>query len=207
MIDPLPPRVVGIILAAGTSSRLGRPKQLLDYRGKPLLQHVIDNARASRLDEVVLVLGANWERIETAVDCSDVHLVVNPNFSQGQSTSLIAGVNALHPGVDGVLFLLGDQPGVTAKIIDAELGAFDGNPRMIVMTDWQGTPTHPVLFGRGYFAEFHTLTGDTGAKPIIQRSREHIHLVAIDRPAPRDVDTEADYQHLLASDTAPVDPV
>jgi len=194
------PRVTGIILAAGASRRLGRPKQLLEFRGKPLLQHAIDHARASRLDQIVLVLGANRDRIAEAVDSADLRIVDNPDFAAGQSTSLIAGVNAIDTDVDGVLFLLGDQPGVTSEIIDAGLDVFDGDPSAIVMTSWQGKPSHPVLLGRGYFDELRGLTGDTGARPIIAEARDRVRLVPTDRPIPRDVDTEDDYRQLLADD-------
>ena len=191
--------VAGIILAAGESRRLGRPKQLLDFRGKPLLQHAIDNVRASGLGEILLVLGANRDRIEPALDSTGVRLIVNPDFAKGQSTSLIAAVDALGSDIDGALFLLGDQPGITPHIIDAALNAFDGDPGTIVMTDWQGVPSHPVLIGRAYFDQVPTLTGDTGAKPILSNHRDRILLVPAGRPAPQDVDTEDDYQQLLAT--------
>jgi len=196
------PSVTGIILAAGASRRLGRPKQLLEFQGKPLLQHAIDNARASRLDQIVLVLGANRDRVEEAVDSAGLRIVENPDFAAGQSTSLIAGVNAVDADVAGVLFLLGDQPGVTSQTIDAELAAFDGDPAAIVMTSWRGKPSHPVLLGRGYFGALRGLTGDTGARPIIAGARDRVRLVDSDRPVPRDVDTEDDYRWLLADDLA-----
>lgn len=191
------PKVAGIILAAGASRRLGRPKQLLDFRGKPLLQHAIDHARASRLAEVILVLGASHDRIEPAIDASGLRIVVNPEFAEGQSTSLIAGLDAVDANVDGVLFLLGDQPGVTREIIDTELEAFDGDPTTIVMTAWQGTPSHPVLFGRAYFDTLRALSGDTGARRIIADARDRVRHVVSDRPVPGDVDTEEDYRRLI----------
>ncbi len=197
---PNRPSITGIILAAGASRRLGRPKQLLEFQGKPLLQHAIDHARASRLDEIVLVLGANRDRIEAAVDSSGLRVVENPDFAAGQSTSLIAGINTVDAHADGVLFLLGDQPGVTPEIIDDELDSFDGDPSAIVMTSWRGKPSHPVLFGRGYFDALRGLTGDTGARPIIAEARDRVRLVPTDRPIPRDVDTEDDYRQLLADD-------
>jgi len=125
-----------------------------------------------------------------------------PDFAAGQSTSLIAGVNAVDADVAGVLFLLGDQPGVTSQTIDAELAAFDGDPAAIVMTSWRGKPSHPVLLGRGYFGALRGLTGDTGARPIIAGARDRVRLVDSDRPVPRDVDTEDDYRWLLADDLA-----
>ncbi len=194
------PKVAGVILAAGASRRLGRPKQLLEFRGKPLVQHAIDHARASKLDQIVLVLGSSRDRIGAAVDGSGLRIVENPNFTAGQSTSLIAGLNAIDADVDGVLFLLGDQPGVTPEIIDAELAGFDGDPSAIVMTSWRGKPSHPVLIGRGHFEALRGLTGDAGARPIVAGARDRVRLVPADHPVPRDVDTEDDYKQLLADD-------
>lgn len=193
-------KIAGIILAAGESRRMGRPKQLLAFQGKPLLQHVLDHARASRLDEVILVLGSRSELIAPAIERQGTRMIVNPHFAQGQSTSLVAAIEALADDVDGALFLLGDQPGVTTDIIDAVLDGFDGDPRSIVMTDWQGQSGHPVLLGRGYFDQIRSsLTGDIGARPIIAENRDRIRLVPVAHPTPPDVDTEDDYARLLHS--------
>lgn len=197
MGDGSRPKVAGVILAAGASTRMGRPKQLLPYLGRPLLEHALDAARGSALSPVILVLGANIEAIREAIDSTGVEIAVNDDYRRGQSTSVVAGVAALPEIVDGVLLLLGDQPGVTGSDIDSVLAAFDGDPRSIVMPSWQGTPANPVLFGRAYFADLQALSGDEGARQIVARRRECVTLVPIDRPIPPDVDTETDYQRLL----------
>lgn len=189
--------VSGVILAAGASRRLGRPKQLLEFRGRPLLDHVVQHALSSTLREIIVVLGAERGRIRVLMDLSKVHVVENVHFAEGQSTSVVVGLDHVDPEATGVLFLLGDQPGVTAEAISAVVNAFDGDPQTIVMPSWRGAPSNPVLFGRGYFGDLRQLTGDEGARSIIMRARDHVILVPIDCPVPQDVDVEEDYQQLL----------
>jgi molybdenum cofactor cytidylyltransferase len=191
--------VSGVILAAGTSSRLGRPKQLLAFQGRPLLDHVVQNAISSTLGEIVVVLGAERGRIRVLMDLSKVHVVENDRFAEGQSTSVVVALDNIDPFATGVLFLLGDQPGVAAKVISAVVGAFDGDPQTIVMPSWRGTPANPVLFGRGYFPDLRKLTGDEGARSLVKEAGARVCLVPIDQPVPQDVDTEDDYQRLIGT--------
>ncbi len=196
------PAVSGVILAAGGSRRLGRPKQLVAFKGKPLLDHVVQNALSSTLGEIIVVLGAERGRIRVLMDLSKVHVVENDRFAEGQSTSVAVGLNYVDPGATGVLFLLGDQPGVSADVIGALVAAFDGDPETIVMPSWQGTPANPVLFGRSYFPELRQLSGDEGGRSIVAAARDHVRLVPIDLPVPQDVDTEADYERLVSETAA-----
>jgi molybdenum cofactor cytidylyltransferase len=191
--------VSGVILAAGGSSRLGRPKQLLAYKGRPLLDHVVQNALSSNLGEIIVVLGAERGRVRVLMDLSKVHVVENEQFAKGQSTSVVVALDNVDQGAAGVLILLGDQPGVSADVINAVVAAFDGDPQTIVMPSWRGTPANPVLFGRAYFSELRQLTGDEGARDLVKQASDHVCLVPIDQPVPQDVDTEADYQHLIES--------
>jgi molybdenum cofactor cytidylyltransferase len=191
--------VSGVILAAGASRRLGRPKQLLPLNGRPLLDHVIQHAISSTLGEIIVVLGAERGRIRVLMDLSKVHVVENQRFAEGQSTSVVVALDYLDPGATGVLFLLGDQPGVSAEVISAVVDAFDEDPQTIVMPSWRGIPSNPVLFGRAYFDELRKLTGDEGARAIAMRARDRVHLVPIDQPVPQDVDTEDDYLRLVES--------
>jgi len=190
--------VSGVILAAGTSSRLGRPKQLVAYKGRPLLDHVVQNALSSNLGEIVVVLGAERGRIRVLLDLSKVHVVENEHFAKGQSTSVVVALDNLDQSAAGVLFLLGDQPGVTADVINALVAAFDGDPKSIVMPSWRGTPANPVLFGRAHFPELRQLTGDQGARDLVKQAGDQVCLVSIDQLVPQDIDTEADYQRLVA---------
>ncbi|MDQ3411935.1 MAG: nucleotidyltransferase family protein, partial [Chloroflexota bacterium] len=116
--------VSGIILAAGQSSRLGRSKQLLPLAGRPLLAHVIAHAAASDLDETILVLGHEATAIAAALGDLGQRTMINPEYAAGQSTSVRAGLSAVSPESDAVMFLLGDQPTVTSEIINALLTAY-----------------------------------------------------------------------------------
>ncbi|MGN6031606.1 MAG: nucleotidyltransferase family protein, partial [Thermomicrobiales bacterium] len=144
--------VAGIVLAAGASTRLGRPKQLLDLGGKPVIAHVVDRARAAGLDEVIVVTGGAGEAVAAALAGAPVRIVVNPAFRDGQSTSLIAGLRALSNDADAVVVLLGDQPGVAPADIAAAVSRRRDPPfPPIVMTAYGSQRSHPVLFGREVF--------------------------------------------------------
>jgi molybdenum cofactor cytidylyltransferase len=190
--------VSGVILAAGRSSRLGRPKQLLDLGGEPLLRHVVRHAVSSNLDEVVLVLGHEAERIAPAVGELGQRVVVNPDYLAGQSTSVRAGLAAIDPRSKAVLFLLGDQPQVGPEIIDAVIAAFRESGARIVMPTYGGIPANPVLFAAALFSKLAEVTGDEGARPIIKHHHGTVvHVAVSDGPPPQDIDTEADYRALV----------
>ena len=187
--------IAGIVLAAGTSSRLGELKQLLPYRGEPLVQHAID--AASELDEIVIVLGHEAERVREAIELpSPAQVVVNPDYAQGQSTSVRAGLDAVSPGAEAVVVLLADQPGVEAghvrRIIDRwrETGAW------IVRAHYDDGPSHPVLLDRAVWDEVRAVTGDAGAREVMRAHPDRVEDVRFDGPAPVDVDTDADYDRL-----------
>jgi molybdenum cofactor cytidylyltransferase len=191
--------ISGVILAAGRSSRLGRPKQLLDLFGEPLLRRVVHNAVASELNEVVLVLGHQAAEIQTAVGEWGQRVVVNPDYADGQSTSLRVGLGAIDPLSEAVVFLLGDQPQVGPEIIDALIARFRGSGAPIVMPTYGGMPANPVLFASELFPELAVVTGDEGARAVVKRNSARVVRVAVsDGAPPRDVDTDDDYQALLA---------
>lgn len=193
-------RVSGVILAAGRSSRLGRPKQLLDLAGEPLLRHTVRNALGSRLDEVVVVLGAKAAEIDGAVGYLGQRTVVNPSYELGQSTSMRLGLESISDGADAILFLLGDQPGVRPSLIDALIARFDDSRSPIVQARYQGRPGNPVLIARSLAPELASVEGDEGARSIVARHRSDISFVDLPNVSvPLDVDTDEDYEALLNS--------
>jgi molybdenum cofactor cytidylyltransferase len=192
--------ITGVILAAGFSRRLGRQKQLLEYRGKPLLQWAIDAALNAKLDEVLVILGEAAPVILPKVELGRARIVVNERANEGQSSSIAIGVLAADPVRSGTLLMLGDQPALTSDELDLVIGAFDGRVDAISMISWQGDPRSPVVFGRAYDEELSALTGDTGARPLIRKHWSNVRFVEIDRPVPLDVDTEEDYKRLLGED-------
>jgi molybdenum cofactor cytidylyltransferase len=188
--------ISGVILAAGKSTRLGRPKQLLELGGEPVLLHTVRNATSSHLDQVVLVLGDSASEIADAIGEQGQGLAINPDYELGQSTSLKLGLSRIDPEAEAVLFLLGDQPQVSTEIINAVIAQFRKGGDRIVMPSYRGTRSNPVLFSRELFPEIAKVTGDQGARSVVRAHFSEVHAVEIDADPPLDVDTEEDYEKL-----------
>jgi molybdenum cofactor cytidylyltransferase len=191
--------IVGVILAAGSSSRLGRPKQLLPLGGRPVLAHTLANASAAALDAIIVVLGHEAATIQEQVDLSGALIVINEAYREGQSTSLRAGLAALPPNTDAALFILGDQPLLGPAILDALIAARRSSAAPIVMPTYAGQRGNPVLIASALFPELATVTGDQGARGIIRAHAAEVQEVPITGDPPTDdLDTQEDYDRLLA---------
>jgi molybdenum cofactor cytidylyltransferase len=192
-------KIVGILLAAGTASRLGRTKQLLPFRGSTLLGRAMENAAASNLDELIVVLGHDADRIMQSLDFSGVKTIINPDYAKGQSTSLIKGLGAVSPSCAGALFLLADQPLVTPDMINQLIRAFQASEAPLVIPFYQGRRGNPVLVARSLFPRLLSLTADTGARALFDEYKASIIKVAFDTDAVLvDVDTAQDFEALLS---------
>ena len=184
---------------------MGRPKQLLPLAGRPLLQQVVDAAVASSLDEIILVLGHRADEVRAAIHCAErVHVVVNPEYAAGQSTSLHAGVHAARAEAAAVAVLLGDQPGVTAPLIDMVVAAFlDAGAHVArpvhCTADGRRVPGHPVVLARRVWPELEALRGDQGARALLAAHPEWLFEVALATEAPEDIDTLDDYRRTLSA--------
>jgi molybdenum cofactor cytidylyltransferase len=190
--------ISGVILAAGQSQRLGTPKQLLDLGGEPVIRHVLRNAASSDLGQVVLVLGYRAGEIADVVGEWGQNLVINSDFESGQSTSLRLGLSAVDPAAEAVLFLLGDQPQVTTDVVDTIIDAFKKGEGRIVMPSYRGMRSNPVLFAREFFPELARVTGDQGARTVLDAHRDEVRTVEIDSEPPLDIDAPEDYEKLRA---------
>lgn len=191
--------VRGVILAAGLGRRMGTIKQLLPFRGKPLLQHVIDAARASRLENLLLVLGHAHDQVLQQLDTHGLEVVVNRDFAAGQSTSVRAGLEH-RADADGIMYLLGDQPQLSAEIINALIDCFLRERPWAAVPVHHGQPGNPVIIGRPLMEGLSALSGDMGARRLLQQS-QFVRRVEIGDPAIlRDVDTMDDYLALLATE-------
>lgn len=189
--------IAGVVLAAGTSSRLGRAKQLLPYRGRPITRHVVDTAIAAGLDEVIVVLGHAAEEVRAALDLRPpARAVVNTDYASGQASSLREGLRAVSAGVRAAVILLGDQPGIAAGSIRKALEAYDETGGPIVRAMYGGRPGHPVLLDRSVWDEVERLEGDLGARAVMRAHGVRVVPVEIEGEPPVDVDTWDDYRGL-----------
>lgn len=191
--------MAGIVLAAGSSSRLGRPKQLLDLGGSPVLQHVLDAAVAAGLDQIVVVLGHAAGDVAAGIRIpARAAIVLNPEFAQGQSTSLRAGLLAASPDAGAAVFLLGDQPGIRPEVIAEVVAAWRAGDGPVVQASYGGRGAHPTLFDRSVWEEVEKATGDEGARTVLAAHPEWRSSVEVGGPMPEDIDTEADYLRVKA---------
>jgi len=204
------PFLSGIILAAGASTRMGRPKQLLPLGGRCLLQRVIDAAVDSCLDEIVVVLGHHAEEIREALQLPvgrGVQIVVVPDWALGQSQSLRAGLRAADSQASAAAILLGDQSGITGELIDrlATECSVGSAPIVRPVYDSGGAPVpgHPVFLARRIWPAVERLQGDQGARVLIRTHPEWVREIPIAGEPPRDINTEEDYRHALAIRSAP----
>ena len=183
-----------LVLAAGAASRFGSAKQLLIYRGRSLVQHCIDKANRLCPGRVFVVLGANQELIEPLI--SDAKIVRNHDWQQGLGVSIAAGIDNIDPQSDGLLILLADQVALTTDELNLLLDAFDGSNT--VAAQYAGRRGVPAIFPPSLYAELKALSGDSGAKALLQRS--DINITEIDLPSgAMDIDTPEDWAVFLES--------
>ena len=206
-------KVAGIVLAAGCGSRMGKAKQLLPFGHTTLLGRVVTTARAGGLDAILLVLGFEAEQIrhalglncpnqthpnQTCPDRTGIQVIDNPDWQKGQSFSVAAGLSALPPDMDGVLFLLGDQPLVTARTIHQLVSAFQNTDCWILAPCFKGKRGNPVLVASPLYDRLKHPEGDAGARMLFKEFSHRMHCLEVDDPGIlRDVDTPEDYAALV----------
>jgi molybdenum cofactor cytidylyltransferase len=186
------------VLAAGGSRRLGRPKQLLDWGGRPLLERVVTAVADWGVSPVVVVLGAHAEEILEQADLGRSLVVVNPEWEEGIASSLRAGFDLLARGreADQAFVALGDQPRIPPDVPPALLAAAAESGRPAVVPVYRYQRGNPVLVGRWLWPRLMSLEGDAGAAALLRAHPGWVQEVRFDHPAPADVDLPADIQNL-----------
>lgn len=194
-----PARAAVVVLAAGASTRLGRPKQLLAYRGSTLLAHAAATALAARVGPVLVVLGAGeTDLMRDKLTALDVEIVDNPDWKTGLSTSLRAGVAAaerLFPGVGALVIMTCDQPHVPPRILRELADAVTGTGKRLAACAYSGAIGIPAAFARPVFAELLRMSGDQGARTLLLTRAEEVAQLPCPEAAV-DVDSDADLSRL-----------
>ena len=184
----------GLVLAAGGSKRLGRPKQLLPFGSATLLDHVLDVARVCPFDQLLCVVGGGADGVLQTVDFGGVQVVENPAFGKGCSSSIAAALGAVDARSEVLVLMLGDQPGVGAATVEALLtGRGDAPLAACSYADGRG---HPLAFARSMFGELSEMHGDKAVWKLLDSHGAEVVDVPIDGAIPRDVDTWEDYEAL-----------
>ena len=190
-------KTAAIVLAAGTSTRMGKVKQLLPIDGRPVLEHVLDKVRGADVSEIVLVLGHSAEAIQREVELRDVKVVMNDNYPLGMGTSLQAGLGVVDPRIEAAIIVLADQPFVCSPTLDQLIREHSRTRAQIVIPTYRGFRGNPVLLDRSVFPEVMNLRGDIGCRAIFGDHLEGIVKVPVqDVGILLDLDEPVDYDNL-----------
>ncbi|MBV8390625.1 MAG: nucleotidyltransferase family protein [Mucilaginibacter sp.] len=187
-----------IILAAGQSSRLGKPKQLLQYQNKTLLQHAIDTAKQSAVQSVVVVLGSSADTILSATNTSEIYIVKNDDWQSGMASTIRCGIEALQTldsTTDAAILMVCDQPFVTSGLLNDLIQKQNETGKAVIASQYGDTVGTPALFHKQFFSKLMDLEGDAGAKKIIAQNSDSLETI----PFPGgsiDIDTIDDYEAL-----------
>jgi molybdenum cofactor cytidylyltransferase len=184
-----------IVLAAGESRRMGRPKALLPYQQETFLGHIISVLKSSTVDEITLVLGAHAEFIQSSIDLQRVSIVINQHYTQGQLSSLIAALQNLPEETDAALLCLVDSPFVTKETVNTIITQYRKSGSSIIVPVFGGKRGHPSLFSRPVFPDLLNAPLDQGARYVLQSRQKDVLEVAVADPGILiRIDTPEDYQ-------------
>jgi molybdenum cofactor cytidylyltransferase len=187
-----------VILAAGSSSRLGEPKQLVKHDGKNLLQTTIDAAVNSDAAPVIVVLGANAEQVSGEINKSNVHIAINSDWEEGMASSVRIGLNELlfiSPSIEAVILMVCDQPYISTDLVNQLINEQKKTGKPIVTCNYGASTGPPALFDRSLFIELMQLKGDIGARKIIRHHSNEIATISFAK-GKIDIDTKEDYNAL-----------
>lgn len=192
-----------IILAAGSSTRLGQPKQLLPYQGTTLIAHIVNEAVRADLDPIVVVTGAYAEEINhilSGISGKNIHFIHNTRWEDGMGSGIVAGVSALQalqPGTASIIIAVCDQPHLSAGLLHTLIFTQVSTRKGIVACAYSDTVGTPALFTQPYFVDLSSLSGNEGAKKLLHHYKDDLAVI----PFPKgtiDIDTPDDYQRLVS---------
>ena len=186
--------IAAVVLAAGSSRRMGRPKLTLELAGKSLIERTVEQAESAGLGEIVVVTGPETPSIKQALAGTRARLVYNPDHLTGMAGSLRIGLQAVSPEAEAIVVLLGDQPFQDHTVIERLVETYRSTGKPIVVPRYVGRRGNPVLFDRSLFAELTRQEGDQGGRAVIEADRGRVATVDFDTALPqRDLDTWDDY--------------
>ena len=192
--------IVAVVLSAGESSRMGRPKALLPVENQTFIARIVDALRGGRISRIIVVLGHNAEQLRPSIEPLGVEIVVNPAYKQGQLSSLQAAVRLLDKdsNCEGIMVHLVDHPYLSPQLVETLTRRFNESASKIVLPVFGGKRGHPVIFSRALFAELLNAPLDQGAKAVVNAHRaETLEVETDDKGITLDIDTPALYrQHV-----------
>ncbi len=201
--------IAAIVLSAGESSRMGRPKALLSLEGASFIERIVSVFNASKVGKIVVVLGHHAKEIRPRIQQLPIDIVVNKDYARGQLSSLIVALQSLEAGiskeeVDGVFVHLVDHPYLNRSLIDDMIEKFYVSKKLIVVPRYRGQRGHPVLIGSRLFPELFSAPLDQGAKGVVRAHRdETLEIETEDRGVVIDIDTPEEYRKQLGGDPWP----
>jgi molybdenum cofactor cytidylyltransferase len=167
--------LAAVILSGGSSSRMGSPKALLPYQGRPFLEHLLEITRHPKIGVRRVVLGMHAEPIAKAVDLAADEIVINENWEQGQLSSVHAALHSLPSETDGMILCLIDHPLISANLVASLISQFYASQALIVLPLFEGKRGHPVLFSSKLYSELLAAPLDTGARAVVWANKNNIH--------------------------------
>ena len=191
--------VSSLILAAGTASRLGQPKQLLPWGETTILGQVVAQVEASPVDEVVVVIGHKAEEVRRSVTPQRARLIEAPDFGEGCTASIRTGLAGLSSQAEAVVLILGDQPRIDPAVMQRVVAEWRRTRALAIRTAYPSRAGHPLVFAKILFPDLMTLHGDKAVWKILAAHPEWVHNVVVNQPFPGDVNTWEDYHQLLSA--------
>jgi molybdenum cofactor cytidylyltransferase len=187
-----------LVLAAGFSRRMGKQKLLLQINRESLVRYIVKKFLGTMADGIVVVTNSEYKEVKLEVEDLPVVVLENHHSIMGMSSSLKVGIEYLKDRKAGAaVVLLADQPTIDIKTINMMIKQHKRNKYQILQTNYKTKPSHPVLFSHLWFDELLEISGDKGAKNVLKKNRERVHMVNVDLPAPRDIDTVSEYEGFL----------